>query len=115
MDDARDDRIQMLGRLGSNHARSLSEAPRRMRIGLKNNSGPGAFDKVVRSEPLARAPRSLELWVFNGGDRLKMGTSVECRVIKDGNFLVGLRLDSQREGLKSCQKLRNMGVRAHVE
>jgi hypothetical protein len=54
------------------------------------NSGPGAFDKVVRSEPLARAPRSLKLWVFNGGDRLKMGTSVRCSALKEGSSLVGL-------------------------
>jgi len=40
----------------SDYARSLSEVPRRMRFRHDEDLWRGTFDKVVRSEPLARAP-----------------------------------------------------------
>jgi hypothetical protein len=40
------------------HARSLSEVPRRILFGQDEDLGRGTFDKVVRSEPLARAARN---------------------------------------------------------
>jgi hypothetical protein len=50
------------------NARSLSEVPRRDSARVMGQGQAGTFDKVVRSEPLARAPRKPQLWVLNGDD-----------------------------------------------
>jgi len=50
------------------------EAPRRDEVATRSESGRGgAFDKVVRSEPLARAPRCLNLWVLNVDEACVIG------------------------------------------
>jgi hypothetical protein len=59
-------RISNQLQLRSDHARSLSGSARRESCWSEfDDLSPGTFDKVVRSEPLARAPRCLELWVLN--------------------------------------------------
>lgn len=39
-----------------------------MKSGRRSGWPLGTFDKVVRSEPLARAPRWVKLWVLNGDE-----------------------------------------------
>ena len=44
------------------------EVPGVMKSGMRSELIAGTFDKVVRSEPLARAPRCLKLWVFKADE-----------------------------------------------